>query len=129
MDQYFQLRDDVGLTADGNQEPLRQIGVTLAVPIMREGEVVDDPHRYVIHASDTLKDGALARFIPGTRTVHAVDPRIADVLRQSGLFVQTDPPTKRDQQAQRSEARAAKQEAGTHKGDPDTTNPDPIVEG
>lgn len=130
MDQYFALRDHVGVTADGNLEPLVEIGVTLAVPMMRDGEFVEDPHRYIIESRESLPDGELARIIPGTRIVHATDPRIADVLLQSELVEQCDPPTKRQQSAQRREARAAEEEAGSHAGDPDPQNPDnPVREG
>lgn len=117
---YFELRDHVGVTADGNPEPIAEIGVALAVPIMRGGEVVGEQQRHVIAQAPSLKEGMLARVLPGTRLIEASDPRVCDVLLQSELVKEVDPPSKKAEQHQRGEARAAKQEAGTH-SDPDNT--------
>lgn len=125
-DQYFVLRDDVGVTADGNLEPLHEIGIVVAVPIMRGGELVEDPHRYVVRPAESIGDGEYARVIPGTRLVHVTDPRVAQGLVQTGLFAETDPPTKKIQAEQRREKKAAEQEAGTHEPDPD--NPTTVLE-
>lgn len=111
---YFALREHVGLTADGNPEPLVEIGVALAHPIMRGGEVFTENARYVIAQSEKLGGDELARILPGTRLIEASDPRICDVLMQSDLVEEVDPPSKKLEQHQRGEARAAKQEAGSH---------------
>lgn len=124
MDQYFQLRDDVGITGDGNLEPLDNIGIVVAVPIMRGGEVVEDPHRYHVVQAESLSKDVLARVIPGSRTIHVNDPTVAEGIWQTGLFVQIDKPTKKQLADQVREAKAAEEEAGTHNGDPDPTNPD-----
>lgn len=124
MDEYFKLRDDVGVTADGNLEPLCEIGIVVAVPIMKDGELIDDPHRYVIEPADTLKEDGHARIIPGTRIVHVNDPVVAQGVLQTGMFGQVDKPTRKDQAAERRALTDAKEEAGTHNGDRDPTNPD-----
>ena len=119
-DRYLQLREHVGVTADGNPEPLVEIGLTATVPRMRGGELVDDPHRHVIRAAEKIPAGDGARIMPNTRMVHATDPMIAQALLSTGNWEEIDPPSKREQAHQRGEARAAKQEAGTHEEDETT---------
>jgi hypothetical protein len=128
MDKYFALKLEHGLSPDGNPQPLVEIGVAVAVPIMvqtKNGpELAQDAQRYVIREGETLKEGELARFIPGTRIVHVADPRIETAIRDTNLFVETDKPTRAAIDKERKQLLDSAQEAGTHNGDPDPTNPD-----
>ena len=126
---YLQLREHIGLTAGGNPEPLVTIGLTATVPRMRNGEIVDDPHRHEIKAAEKIPAGEGARIMPDTRIVEASDPVIADLLLSTGNWEEIDPPSKREQQHQRGEARAAKQEAGTHADPEDETTSNVGVKG
>lgn len=128
MDKYFALKLDVGVTANGNLEPLAEIGVAVAVPIMRNGELVEDALRYVIRPAESIGPDDYARIIPGTRVIHVNDPRVEQAIRQSALFVDTDKPTKAQTDKERKALTDAVEEAGTHNGDPDPTNPDNPVD-
>jgi hypothetical protein len=117
-DRYFALRDHVGVTADGNLEPLVEIGVTASVPKIEKGELIEVQERYTIKAADSLGQFDLARFIPGTRMVHATSPQIADVLLQSGMWDEIKPPTKQEAAKQAKDLTDSREEAGTHEPDP-----------
>jgi len=117
---YFELLDHVGVTADGNPEPLVQEAMVLAVPIARGSEVVDDYRHIYIDPAEKLGRNDLARIMPGTRMIECADPRVAAMLAANGKYREIDPPSKREQAHQRGEARAAKQEAGTHAEDETT---------
>lgn len=99
---YFTLADDVGLDPDGNPEPLVEIGVTIAVPNMVAGEIVDRAERV------TLKP------IAGTRIVKIDDQLIASALRNVPSLVETDPPKQRDLAVSRDAVADAREHAGTH---------------
>jgi hypothetical protein len=113
-DRYFELNDDVGVTVDGNLEPLAEIGLVVNVPVMTGGEVVDSAHRITIGHADRLTRNDHARVISGTRIVHCTDPRVADGLLQTGSFHEVDPPTKKAVTEQVKTTRDAREEAGTH---------------
>jgi hypothetical protein len=114
-DRYFELNDDVGVTVDGNLEPLAEIGLVVNVPILQAGEVVDNAHRITIAAAGSIAKDAHARIVPGTRIAHCRDPRVADAIAQSGQYHEIDQPTKTDIRSQQSDTHDAREEAGTHK--------------
>jgi hypothetical protein len=125
---WFQLRDHIGVTADGNPEPLVEQSLTMAVPAMRGRELVEDSFGIVIQPSGALKETEHARIVPFTRIIEVADPRVADVLMQTGHYDEIDPPTKRDQQAAKKALTDAVEEAGTHEPDPETS-PEQYEEG
>lgn len=123
-DRYFQLADHVGVTADGNQTPLVEIGMTIAVPTVvqtDEGpQLSATTHGLKIVAADDLAEGEAARFIDGTRIVHVADPRVAEAMAQNALFVEIDQPTKAAIVKHRKALADGVEEAGTHEPDPAT---------
>jgi hypothetical protein len=127
-DQYFALRDDVGVTAGGNLEPLVAKSLTFSVPAMMGGDVVEQAYGITIEPAPSLGEGDHARIIPGTRMIHSQDPRVSLALIAEGVFVEIDPPAKKDEAAQRKALKDAAEEAGTHSGDPDPDNPDNPVD-
>lgn len=79
---YFRLRDDVALDAEGNPEPIREVGVALVRPALdARGRLVEQPERVVVtaHPADD-------------RVVATDDPQIAGGIMSTGLFMETDPP-------------------------------------
>ncbi len=118
---YLELNDDVGVTADGNLEPLVAIGVSRVVPTMvKDGaktDVIDVAQSYTVEAADTL-GRRLARFLPGTRIVECVDPQITSALLAGSCHL-IDPPKKADAAKQAKSLTDAREEAGTHAQDPD----------
>jgi hypothetical protein len=116
---YFELEDHVGVTADGNLEPLVEIGLVVTVPTMVEGEVVDAPHTVKVEHAAKLGELA-ARIVPGTRIVESSDYRVNVALLGSG-FVAIDPPTKAAVAKAAKALTDAASEAGTH----DDANPTP----
>ena len=117
---YFELLDHVGVTADGNPEPLVQEAIALAVPVMAAGEVIDEFRTVYIDPADRLKQGAPGRILPGTRIIETANPTVAAYLLAHGKYQEVDKPSKKAEAHQRGEARAAAQEAGTHDEDPTT---------
>jgi enoyl-CoA hydratase/carnithine racemase len=83
-DRYFKLKDHVGVDAEGNLEPIHEIGLSANVPtIVGEGkdqEIVAVAKRVVV------------KPLPGTRIVKTDDPIVADTVLQSGMFDEVDPP-------------------------------------
>lgn len=106
-DWYLQLNDDIGLNAEGNPEPIHEVGVALAVPTMVEGDIVDVPQRVTVHP------------IPGTRTIKTDDPLIAAGLLSSGQYHEVDPPTQKDLKKERAAVQDAKEQAGTIDPEPE----------
>lgn len=100
-DRYLQLNDDLGLNAEGNPEPIHEIGVALAVPTAVGGEIVDVPQRVTV------------KPIPGTRTVKTDDPLIYHGLLSSGQYHEVDPPTRTDLTKERQSVEDAREQAGT----------------
>lgn len=94
-DRHFRLLDHIGLDADGNPQPIHEIGLSVLTPTMKDGEIVDVAERITLNAA------------PGTRIVKTADPRVADGLLASGQYEEVDPPSKRDL----AKERAATQDA------------------
>ncbi len=121
---FLELEDHVGVTADGNLEPLVSIGLSIAVPTMVKDpdtgkmEPAEIAHSITIESSQGLADRP-ARFLPGTRIVEIADPRVVTALMQSGSFKEIDPPTKTAQKAAAKALTDAIEEGGTHAQDPD----------
>lgn len=121
---FMELHDHVGVTADGNLEPLVSIGLTVAYPTMvkdpdtGKDEIAEAVQGLTIDAAQSLGDRP-ARFIPGTRIIETNDPRIVTALLQSGNFQQIDAPTKTAAKAAAKALSDATEEAGTHAQDPD----------
>lgn len=85
---YFKLRDDVGLDAAGNPEPVQTVGVVVNQPVMRDGEPVED--------QQTLQVKAIA----DTRIVVTDDVRIVAGLEHCGLFEEITKPTAKQVEAE-----------------------------
>lgn len=100
---YFTLADNVGLDPDGNPEPLVAIGLTIVVPSMVNGKLVEDTPQRV-----ELKP------IAGTRVVKVDDPIVATGLRNIDSVVECDPPTQQDLTKSREAVTDAREHAGTH---------------
>jgi hypothetical protein len=100
-DRYFEINDDVGINADGNPEPLHEIGVTVSIPTMNGSDVVDVPQRTTV------------KPIPGTRTFKTDDPIIAQAILDSGLVHETTQLTKAEIKAQRESTEDAREQSGT----------------
>ncbi len=122
---WLKLKDTVGVTVDGNLEPLVDIGVTVAIPQMIENpetgklEVGESVQTLRITHRPSLDIFHPARFIEGGRIVETRDQRVVDALTQTGSFEQIDRPTKRDLAAHVKSLTDAREEAGTHAQDPD----------
>lgn len=122
---WLQLKDHIGVTVDGNLEPLVDIGVSVAVPQMIPNPETGKPELgeaiqtlRITHA-ETLDIFRPARFIEGGRIVETRDRRIVDALVQTGSFELIDRPTKKDLNAHVKALTDAREEAGTHAQDPD----------
>lgn len=113
-DRYFELNDDVGVTADGNLEPLVRQGLTIAVPTMADGEVVDTAYSIVIESATGLADDEHARIIPNTRIIHSRDPRVSDGVLQTGSYHEVDHPDRKTVAKQKATTEDSREEAGTH---------------
>lgn len=100
-DTYLELNDDVGLDADGNPEPIHEIGIAVNIPTIKDGELVDIAQRTTVTA------------IPGTRIVKTSDPMIVGALLGSGQYHETEPPSKTDLSKARKDTQDAKEAAGT----------------
>lgn len=97
---WLQLKDHVGVTADGNLEPLVDIGVSVAVP-----QMIEDPNTgklEVGEAVQTLRISEAATLdvtrparLAGGRIVETRDARVVAALMQTGHFEQIDRPTKK----------------------------------
>lgn len=96
---YFELNDDVGRDPEGNPEPLKEIGVAIAVPTVKDGEIVDVPQRIALQP------------IAGTRIVKIDDPLAAGALVASGLVHEIDPPDQKDLKKQRAATQDARETA------------------
>lgn len=99
---WLKLVDHVGISANGAQEPLVDIGVTVAVPTMvkdpetGKDEIGETVQTLSIRDAETLDILRPARFIKGGRIVETRDQRIVSALLQTGNFEQIDRPTKKD---------------------------------
>lgn len=100
-DTYLELNDDVGVDADGNLEPIHEIGVAVNIPTIKNGELVDIAQRTTVNA------------IPGTRIVKTNDPAIVSALLGSGQYHETDAPSKTDLSKARKDTTDAREAAGT----------------
>ncbi len=122
---WLQLKDTVGVTVDGNLEPLADIGVTVAVPQMLpnpetgELELGETVQTLRITHADSLDILRPARFIEGGRIVETRDQRVVDALLQTASFDVIGRPTKKDLAAHVKALTDAREEAGTHAQDPD----------
>lgn len=104
-DRYFKLKDHVGLDGDGNPEPINEIGVSANVPTM----VGSGKDREVVAVAKRVK----VKPIPGTRIVKTDEPVVAEALKQSGLFDESEPPAKAEVSKARQETKDARENAGT----------------
>lgn len=90
-DLYFEKRvipED--LDANGDPGPLIEVGLSMTIPTIVDGEIVDATQGIRIQPDDKL--AGHARIVPGTRIVHTRDQRIASVLLSSNQYDQVDPP-------------------------------------
>jgi hypothetical protein len=100
-ERHFRLLDHVGLDADGNPEPIHEIGLAVLTPTMKDGEIVDVSERITLKAA------------PGTRVVKTDDPRVAGGLLACGLLEEIDPPTKRELAKERAATQDAREAPAT----------------
>jgi hypothetical protein len=120
---FLKFKDEHGVTADGNLEPLVQIGLVMAVPVMIPNPFtkIDEPgeaaQSVIVDPADTL-GGAPARIVPGTRLIEVADSRVVSALLYSKQWELTDPPSRTEIQSARALTTDASTEAGTH-SDPD----------
>lgn len=98
---YFAVRDQHGLNANGNPEPLVEIGVTIAVPVMKGGEIIEVAERLVL------------KPLKGSRTVSTDDPRVAAALDAHPALEAVDKPSGKKLQAEVSATEDSRREAGT----------------
>lgn len=115
---YYRFKDEHGVTADGNLEPLVSIGMTVAIPTMIDnpetgrpepGETISTLH---LQPGDSILSMAIpARIVPGTRMVESADPRVDSALLASGKWEQIDKPTKKEQTGEAKALTAAIDEA------------------
>lgn len=121
---FLELKADVGVTADGNLEPLVAIGLAIPVPQMipnpatKELEPGESVENVTVEPSEALERGALARIVPGTRMVEVVNERIAANLLATLNWEQVDRPTTRAVQSAARQLSDAAEEAGTHTDQP-----------
>ncbi len=124
---WLELHDTIGVTAEGNLEPLADIGdVPILVPRLVTDEtgkqhVIEEPQMVKIEFADELGKRP-ARMVPGTRMVETVDPRIAGFLlgsNEGAVWKQIDTPTRAAVKAAAKALADASEEAGTHAQDPD----------
>ncbi len=114
---WLKYADDQGISANGNPEPLVDIGLTITVPTMianpetgklEIGEVASSLQ--ITHAP-TLDIFTPARFIEGGRIVETRDERVVTALMGTGYWAEIDRPTKKDLAAHVKEQTAAIEEA------------------
>lgn len=112
---WLKLKDTIGVSADGNLEPLVDIGLTIAVPQMIEvegkQEVGEAVHSLRIGHADSLDVFTPARFIEGGRIVETRDVRVVDALMQTGNWDRIDQPTKTAMTAHVKSLKDASEEA------------------
>lgn len=111
---YLTLPDNVGVASEyvrnasgldvpnpkaAEPEPINSIGLSIPIPTMAGGEIVNVARRVEIRPAaklgegDVSEDGVLqgARIVPGTRIVECAVAPVTSVLVESG-YVQCDPP-------------------------------------
>lgn len=80
-DRYLKLKDHIGLHHEtGELDPIREVGVAVAVPTIEGDEIVEVSHRVTLHP------------IPGTRVLKVENPQVANALLASGQYDEIDPP-------------------------------------
>jgi hypothetical protein len=109
--QYFELNDDIGLNAEGNPEPLHEIGVTVAIPTMNGDDVVSVPQRTTV------------KPIPGTRIFKTDDQVIAAAIFDSGLVHETNAPSQSQLKQERDVTKDARDQSGKLDDTPNVTAP------
>lgn len=89
---YFELLPELGVHHEtGEPEPIREVGVTAAVPRIVKGELVQDVERHVL------------KPIAGTRILKVTDLAIADALAQSGQYREVEAPDEKALQKARKD--------------------------
>jgi hypothetical protein len=96
-ERHFRLLDHIGLDADGNPQPIHEVGLAVLTPTMKDGEVVDVSERITLNAA------------PGTRVQKTSDPRVAEALLASGQYEETEAPSKRDLAKERAATQDARE--------------------
>lgn len=81
-----------GFDAQGNPEPLREVGLNVVIERMEGGEVVTDIGTVRIKPSPDAKLDAPGRIVPDTRTIATSNPRVVEALLDCGQYVLADPP-------------------------------------
>ena len=79
-ERYFECAFDHDKLPDGSLPPARQLAVTVARPVILDGQPGMGAERVIVKA------------IPGTRTFVTADPVVADALATVPTLRETDPP-------------------------------------
>lgn len=98
---WLKLLDTIGVSANGNLEPLVDIGMVIAVPQMVDmpdgtQEVGEGVQALRITHSPTLDIFRPARFVEGGRMVETRDARVVEGLLKTGNWELVGRPTKKD---------------------------------
>lgn len=100
-ERHFRLLDHLGLDSEGNPEPIHEVGLAVAIPTIRGGEIVDIEERVTVKAA------------PGTRVIKTDDPLVAGALLGSGQFEEIDPPSSAQLKKERKQTQDAREGATT----------------
>jgi hypothetical protein len=104
---WFALKADHGIDYAGNLEPIQEVGVSVAVPQIVAGSVIDSgSERLIIRAHPELTDNMPIRVIPGTRIVETSNEALASVILAAGTFDQIEKPTQKAISEAKSETAA-----------------------
>jgi hypothetical protein len=98
---WLKLHDTVGVSANGNLEPLVDIGIVIAVPQMIEmpdgsQEIGESTQALRVTDAPGLSVFRPARFEKGGRMVETRDARVVESLMRTGNWDIIDRPSKRD---------------------------------
>jgi hypothetical protein len=107
---YFQLKPHVGSSPE---EPLVSVGLSIQVPTMVGGEIVDLGAAIVLSPAAELKDGDDARIIPNTRVVEVRHYAIADAISQLASYEEIEKPSASQVGSQRADATERAREKST----------------
>lgn len=92
---WFELKPEHGIDHEGNLEPIAEFGLSVAVPQLVNGDVLDTASAStVIRPQARLTDEIAVRIIPDTRIVETSNLNLASAILATGLFEQIERPNK-----------------------------------
>ncbi len=99
--------DSTGVDYAGNSEPLREVALTLNLPVMSPaGVLMSGSQVCSIKPAPRLTDDLLVRIVPGTRYIETTSELTAMALVASGYVLLDDKPTAAQIKAAESETKA-----------------------